>query len=72
MGPAGIAHNLLKGVWGMLPQKNLSFLSLLRVILKHSETVRGRCSCGVTDRFWVVSVSCPAENDPSTYVIIIA
>jgi len=33
------------------PLENFSILSLLRVVLKHSETVSGPSSCGVTDRF---------------------
>jgi len=57
MDPVGIAHNLLEWIWGKCPHL---ILSLMRVVLRHSETVSGSYSSGgVTDRLLgIVSVSC--------------
>ena len=40
-GPGGITYSLLEGVLGRASPENLSILSLLRVVLKYSETVSG-------------------------------
>jgi len=67
--PVGIIHNLYKNASPL----HFLILRLLRVVLKYYFFVRqfqgpSTCRCGGTDRFWVVS--CPAENDPSTYITI--
>ena len=56
VGPMGIAL----GGWGH------AILSLLRVVLRHSETVSSPSSCGVTDQFFA-NVCCPGEMICCTY-----